>query len=78
MPREGWDRLLDIEAARGKIRDTNDDFKGAAFRDETTKLLFAYDYANPSTSRVWEPDVQARASCGAPSAKGRSSSSGPW
>lgn len=51
--REGWDRLLDIEAARGKIRDTDDDFKGADFRDETTKLLFAYDYENRFNIRVW-------------------------
>ena len=51
--REGWDRLLDIEAARGKIRDTDDEFKGAPFRDEETKLLFAYDYENRFNIRVW-------------------------
>lgn len=51
--REGWDRLLDIEAARGKIRDTEDEFAGAAFRDDETKLLFAYDYVNRFTLRVW-------------------------
>ena len=51
--REGWDRLLDIEAMGGKIRDTDDDFKGADFRDEATKLLFAYDYQNRFTLRVW-------------------------
>ncbi|MGE3614267.1 MAG: FAD-dependent oxidoreductase [Gemmatimonadales bacterium] len=51
--REGWDRLLDIEAARGKIRDTDDEFVGAPFRDDATKLLFAYDYDNRFTLRVW-------------------------
>lgn len=51
--REGFDRLLDIEKMGGKIRDTNDEFKGAAFRDEKTKLLFAYDYENRFTLRVW-------------------------
>ncbi len=51
--REGYDRLLDIEKMGGKIRDTEDEFIGADFRDETTKLLFAYDYANRYTIRIW-------------------------
>ena len=51
--REGYDRLSDIESFGGKIRDTDDEFKGAAFRDEETKLLFAYDYKNRFTLRVW-------------------------
>lgn len=51
--REGWDRLLDIEKMGGKIRDTADEFKGADFRDEATKLLFAYDYKNRFTLRIW-------------------------
>jgi len=37
----------------GKIRDTDDEFEGAEFRDEATKLLFAYDYQNKFTLRVW-------------------------
>jgi succinate dehydrogenase/fumarate reductase flavoprotein subunit len=36
-----------------KIRDTDDEFKGADFRDEATKFLFAYDYQNRFTIRVW-------------------------
>ena len=32
--REGYDRLLDIERFGGKIRDTEDNFAGAEFRDE--------------------------------------------
>ena len=51
--REGYDRLLDIEKMGGKIRDKDDEFKGASFRDEKTKLLFAYDYENRFTLRVW-------------------------
>ena len=51
--REGYDRLLDLESFGGKIRDTEDEFKGAEFRDEKTKLMFAYDYTNKFTLRVW-------------------------
>lgn len=51
--REGYDRLLDIESFGGKIRDTEDEFAGAEFRDEKTKLMFAYDYQNKFTIRVW-------------------------
>ena len=38
--REGYDRLLDLEKMGAKIRDTEDDFKGAEFRDEKTKWRF--------------------------------------
>ena len=51
--REGWDRLQDMERWGGKIRDTEDEFAGAAFRDEKTKLLYAYDYRSRYTLRVW-------------------------
>lgn len=51
--REGYDRLLDIESYGGKIRDTDEEFAGAEFRDEKTKLMFAYDYKNKFTLRVW-------------------------
>lgn len=51
--REGWDRLLDIEKMGGKIRDTEDEFEGADFRDDATKLMFAYDYHARYTLRVW-------------------------
>ena len=51
--REGYDRLLDLEKMGGKIRDTKDEFRGAEFRDEKTKFLFAYDYKNKFTLRVW-------------------------
>lgn len=51
--REGYDRLLDLEKMGGKIRDTEDEFRDAEFRDEKTKFLFAYDYENKFTLRVW-------------------------
>lgn len=47
--REGYDRLLDMESFGGKVRDTEDEFKGAEFRDEETRLMFAYDYKNRFT-----------------------------
>ena len=50
---EGWHRLRDMETFGGKIRDTEDEFVGADFRDEKTKLMFAYDYKNRFTVRVW-------------------------
>jgi succinate dehydrogenase/fumarate reductase flavoprotein subunit len=51
--REGYDRLLDLEKMGGKIRDTDDEFSGAAFRDEESKLMFAYDYKSKITLRIW-------------------------
>jgi succinate dehydrogenase/fumarate reductase flavoprotein subunit len=51
--REGWDRVVDLERMGAKVRDTDDEFVGAEFRDEATKLLFAYDYRNRFTLRVW-------------------------
>lgn len=50
---EGWHRLKDMESFGGKIRDTEGEFSGADFRDEKTGLMFAYDYANKFTIRVW-------------------------
>lgn len=50
---EGWHRLKDMESFGGKIRDTEGEFAGADFRDEKTGLMFAYDYKNKFTIRVW-------------------------
>ena len=50
--KESWDALLDMEQMGMKIRDEDDEFVGAPFRDEKTRLLFAYDYNNPTTIRV--------------------------
>ena len=51
--RESYDCLLELEKMGVKIRDSEDEFKGAEFRDEATKLLFAYDYTAKYTVRVW-------------------------
>ena len=51
--REGWDTLQELELMGAKIRDVDDQFQGAPFRDEATKLLFAYDYDNRVTLRIW-------------------------
>jgi succinate dehydrogenase/fumarate reductase flavoprotein subunit len=51
--RDSYDTLLELEQMGGKIRDTENEFKGAEFRDEKTKLLFTYDYQNKYTLRVW-------------------------
>jgi succinate dehydrogenase/fumarate reductase flavoprotein subunit len=49
----GFETLLELEGYGGKIRDTQDEFAGAEFRDDATKLLFAYDYSNRFVLRVW-------------------------
>ena len=49
--REAYDTLLDFEQYGAVIRDVNDEFKGAPFRDEETKLMFAYDYESKHTLR---------------------------
>jgi len=50
--KESWDALLDVEEAGLQFRDVDDEFKGAAFRDEETKVMFAYDYESKHTVRV--------------------------
>jgi succinate dehydrogenase/fumarate reductase flavoprotein subunit len=51
--RESYDCLLEVEKMGVKIRDSEDEFIGAEFRDEKTKLMFAYDYTGKYTVRVW-------------------------
>ncbi|MFC2011584.1 FAD-dependent oxidoreductase [Chloroflexota bacterium] len=51
--RDGYDCLLELEKMGVKIRDSEDEFKGAEFRDEQTKLLFCTDYAAKYCVRVW-------------------------
>jgi succinate dehydrogenase/fumarate reductase flavoprotein subunit len=48
-----FETLLEQESYGGKIRDTQDEFAGAEFRDEASKLLFAYDYNSRFVLRVW-------------------------
>lgn len=50
---ESYDRLFELEKMGLKIRDDEDEFKGAAFRDEKTKLLFAYNYQDRTVIRIW-------------------------
>lgn len=56
---EGYDTLLELEQMGGKIRDTEDKFVGADFRDEDSKLLFAYDYESRLMMRVWGQTFKA-------------------
>ncbi len=58
--KEGWDTLLECEQMGIQIRDVRDEFKGADFRDEETKLMFAYDYKNRHVIRVWGFDIKPR------------------
>ena len=44
--KESYDALLDVEKMGVEIRDVDGEFAGAEFRDEETKLMFAYDYEN--------------------------------
>jgi succinate dehydrogenase/fumarate reductase flavoprotein subunit len=50
--KESYDALLDVEKMGVKVRDVDDEFVGAEFRDEKTKLMFAYDYENRTCIRV--------------------------
>ena len=50
--KESYDALLDVEKMGVKIRDVDDEFEGAEFRDEETKLMFAYDYESRHTIRL--------------------------
>jgi len=56
--REGWDALLDCERMGMQIRDTKGQFEGAAFRDNDTGLLFAYDYESRIDLRVYGHNVK--------------------
>jgi succinate dehydrogenase/fumarate reductase flavoprotein subunit len=51
--KDSYDVLLELEQMGMKVRDTDDEFAGADFRDEETKLLFAYDYEYRHCIRVW-------------------------
>jgi succinate dehydrogenase/fumarate reductase flavoprotein subunit len=56
--RESYDTLLDMERMGGKVRDTEDEFKGADFRDEKTKFCFRFDYLNKLHFVVWGADFK--------------------
>jgi succinate dehydrogenase/fumarate reductase flavoprotein subunit len=50
--KESYDALLDLEKIGVEFRDVDDEFAGADFRDEETKIMFAYDYENKHTIRL--------------------------
>ncbi len=56
--RDSFEALLELESMGMKIRDTDDEFAGADFRDEDTKLLFAYDYEFRHCLRVWGTEMK--------------------
>jgi len=56
--KESYDAMLDIEKWGIKVRDVDNLFVGAPFRDEKTKLMFAYDYDNNFTVRVQAGNVK--------------------
>jgi succinate dehydrogenase/fumarate reductase flavoprotein subunit len=49
----GYETLLELEKMGAKVRDVDDEFVGAPFRDERTKLLYSYDYDNRFVIRIW-------------------------
>jgi succinate dehydrogenase/fumarate reductase flavoprotein subunit len=51
--RESYDVLLELEEMGVKVRDSEDEFKGASFRDEQTKFIFAYDYESRYCITIW-------------------------
>jgi len=50
--KESWDALLDVEQMGVEFRDVDDEFVGAPFRDDETKIMFAYDYQGRTNIRV--------------------------
>ncbi len=50
--KESYDTLLDLEQWGLEFRDVTGEFAGAEFRDDETKIMFAYDYVNKHTIRV--------------------------
>ncbi len=53
-----YETLEDMERMGGKVRDVDDEYRGADFRDEASKLLFAYDYTSRFVIRVWGADYK--------------------
>ena len=47
-----WDNLLELERQGMRFRDEEDEFKGASFRDDKSKIMYAYDYTNKTTVKL--------------------------
>ena len=60
ITKESWDTLQECEQMGVQIRDVKDEFKGADFRDEKTKLMFAYDYRSRHVIRVWGFNIKVK------------------
>jgi succinate dehydrogenase/fumarate reductase flavoprotein subunit len=60
ITKESWDTLLECEKMGVQIRDVKDEFKRADFRDEKTKLMFAYDYKSRHVIRVWGYNIKPK------------------
>ena len=56
--KEGWDTLLECEEMGVQIRDLDDEYKDTIFRDEATKLLFAYDLENKHCLRIYGHNIK--------------------
>lgn len=50
--KNAWNALMELEKLGLNIRDVDDEFAGAPFRDEETKLMYAYDYKNKVNIRI--------------------------
>jgi hypothetical protein len=55
---EGWDTLQELESWGVQIRDEDDEFEGTIWRDEETKLLFAYDVDNKHCLRIYGNNIK--------------------
>lgn len=47
-----WDNLLEMEKLGLRFRDEEDEFAGAPFRDDKTKIMYAYDYKTKNTIKL--------------------------
>lgn len=47
-----WDNILEMEKFGLKFRDEEDEFVGAPFRDDKTKIMYAYDYQSKECIRL--------------------------
>lgn len=59
VAQEGWDTLLEAEQMGVQIRDEDNEFQGSIFRDEETKLLFAYDIEHKHNLRIFGYNIKA-------------------
>jgi len=56
--KEGYDTLLEVEKMGVQIRDEDDEYKGTMFRDDETKLMFAYDLVNKHCIRIYGYNIK--------------------